>query len=184
MNHEIFFFFYNMAHMSRLSDSLIFFLAAELPWITIISVGIFLLFHGRKNNVDEGLSAVIKRRKEVFFVLFSGFISWLVAVILKMLLHVERPFNALPNIHPLFNPTDSTIYSFPSEHAAFFTAIGLSVFFINKKAGSIFLFFALLICIARIMAGVHFPADILFGIILGLFLTFILNIIIYKHKNK
>ena len=60
-----------------------------------------------------------------------------------------------------------TGFSFPSGHASFFMALACAIFISHKKAGYLFMFFALLIGIARIIAGVHFPVDILGGFILG-----------------
>ena len=60
-----------------------------------------------------------------------------------------------------------TGYAFPSGHTAVAAAIAFAIFFINKKIGYLFMSFALLIGLARIVAGVHFPVDILGGVVLG-----------------
>ena len=73
------------------------------------------------------------------------------------------------NIVPLFSESG---YAFPSGHATFFMALAFALFFNHKKAGYVFILFALLIGIARIIAGVHFPVDILGGFILGFFIAF------------
>ena len=57
--------------------------------------------------------------------------------------------------------------SFPSGHATFFMGLAVALFFIDKKIGYLFMFFALIIGLARIIAGAHFPVDILGGFILG-----------------
>jgi undecaprenyl-diphosphatase len=98
--------------------------------------------------------------------------------VLKILIRNPRPFNLLPQVHPLFSEHD---FSFPSGHATFFMALALSIFLINKKAGLpaitgyVFIFFAFLIGIARIVAGVHFPSDILSGFILGSLIAYFIN---------
>ena len=106
----------------------------------------------------------MQKKKEILSVFFSGTLAYVLALILKNLFHISRPFLILPGVQPLFN---KTTFSIPSEHAIFFSALALSLFFLHKKAGYIFMFFALLIGIARIIAGVHFPIDILGGFILG-----------------
>ena len=83
----------------------------------------------------------------------------------------------LENIRPLFPETG---FAFPSGHATFFAALAISIFFLNKKVGYIFIFFALLIGLARIMAGVHFPIDILGGFILGSLVAYLFGCIFYK----
>ena len=58
--------------------------------------------------------------------------------------------------------------SFPSGHAAFFFGLAMVVYFYNKKAGWWFLSAALLISLARVFVGVHYPLDILVGALIGL----------------
>jgi undecaprenyl-diphosphatase len=82
---------------------------------------------------------------------------------------------------PLLNKTD---FSFPSGHATFFMALGFGIFFSHKKAGYVFIFFALLIGIARIIAGVHFPVDILSGFILGAIIAYLVRVIYNKIYKK
>jgi undecaprenyl-diphosphatase len=74
-----------------------------------------------------------------------------------------------PQVHSLFA---ESWYSFPSGHATFFMALAVSIFLSHKKAGYLFMFFALLIGIARIIAGVHFPVDILGGFVIGALVAF------------
>lgn len=102
--------------------------------------------------------------KEILSAVFSGVLAYATATVFKFLFHISRPILALPNIYPLF---PKTTFSFPSEHATFFMALAVSLFFLHKKTGYVFMFFALLIGIARVIGGVHFPIDILGGFILG-----------------
>ena len=90
-------------------------------------------------------------------------------LILKHFIHAPRPFVALSNIHSLFSETG---YAFPSGHATFFGALAVAIFFLDKKVGLRFMTFALLIGLARIIAGVHFPVDILGGFALGALVAF------------
>ena len=151
MNQTIFYFFYNLAHQSNFFDQLINFLAVYLPYLVILSAGIFLIFYRRN-------------WRESFLVFFSGGLAIIIDQLLKFLIQSPRPFLAFTNVLPLFPETG---YAFPSGHAAFFSSLAFALFFINRKTGFIFMFFALLIGLARIIAGVHFPIDILGGFLLG-----------------
>ncbi|MFA6353364.1 MAG: phosphatase PAP2 family protein [Candidatus Paceibacterota bacterium] len=172
MNNQIFLFFYNLAHQSKIFDSLIIFFAVYFPYIVVILIGLFLLFHHEVLKAEEPFQVLMEKKKEIFFIVFSGVSAWVVAVILKNLFHVSRPFLTLPDIHPLFM---KTTFSFPSEHAMFFSALAFSIFFLHKKAGYIFMFFVLIIGLSRIVSGVHFPADIFGGFILGFLLVYFIN---------
>jgi len=159
MNNSIFFFFYNLAHKSEFFDKFVIFIADIFPYIVVIFAFIFLFFY-RKNF------------KEIILVFFSGFLAWFVAYVLKFLFHTERPFSIFTNVNPLFSETS---YAFPSGHATFFIALAMALFFNHKKIGYVFIIFSLLIGVARIIAGVHFPVDILGGLVLGFTIAFFLK---------
>ena len=53
--------------------------------------------------------------------------------------------------------------AFPSGHAAFYFALILPVFLIDKRLGQYLTGAVLLMGIARVFVGVHWPADILAG---------------------
>lgn len=72
-----------------------------------------------------------------------------------------RPFLALDFI-PLINKINEG--AFPSGHAAFFFALSLPVYLINKKWGRYFIGTSILMGLARIFVGVHWPFDIFGGI--------------------
>lgn len=164
MNDTIFFLFYNLARKSIFVDKVVIFFAEAFPYIVILSALIFLLFYHKK-------------WEDTFLVFFSAGLAALLSVLLKLLIHTPRPFLALPNVQNLFPESG---YAFPSGHSTFFMALAVSLFFLNKKVGYIFIFFAFLIGLARITAGVHFPVDILGGFILGALVAFFLKNV-YPH---
>jgi len=67
--------------------------------------------------------------------------------------------------------------SFPSGHAAFFFALATAFYFFNKKffpehghrIACLLFYAAILISLARVFAGVHYPSDILVGALVGAF---------------
>jgi len=164
MNETIFFFFYNLAHQSNFFDHAVIFFGIYLPYLVWALAFLFLLLHHDVFVSPNPLKEFIKKWKEIFFVFFTGVVAWIAAHVLKVLINVPRPFDAFPQIEPIFPATGN---SFPSGHATFFMALGVSIFLLHKKAGWVFMFLALLIGMARIIAGVHFPIDILGGFALG-----------------
>lgn len=173
MNNTIFYFFYNFAHQSQIVDDIIVFFALYFPYVVVFLAGIFLLMHHDIFRADNPFQVFFQKKKEILKVVFSGVLAYFMAVLLKNLFQIPRPFFALPDIEPLLS---KTTFSFPSEHASIFMALSVLIFLLHKKAGYIFIFFTILIGIARIAAGVHFPIDILGGFILG-------GIIAYFIKN-
>jgi len=172
MNNEIFFFFYNLAHRALWLDTLIIFLALYLPYIATISAFIFLLFHHEVLKSKNPVLALVQKKKEVFVSFFAGALAWVLAHMIKLLFLTQRPFEVLSDVTSLFPKTD---HSFPSGHATFFMALAVSIFFSHKKAGYVFMILALVIGVSRIASGVHFPADILGGFILGTMVAYFMK---------
>jgi membrane-associated phospholipid phosphatase len=88
----------------------------------------------------------------------------IIAALMHFFIVSPRPFAAL-NLQPLFSHSVSN--SFPSGHMSFFIPLGLALFYENKKAGLVFLFFTVLMGIGRVVGGVHWPSDILTGVVVG-----------------
>ena len=179
MNHQIFYVFYGLAHQSILGDKLIVFFAQTFPYVVILAAGIFLLFHHDVLPSKNPFKNFMQKWKEIMLVFFSGIFAWCLAQVLKLLIHTGRPFLALPNVQ---NSITESGYSFPSGHATFFMALAFALFFSHKKAGYWFMFFALLIGLARIAAGVHFPIDILGGFVLGTGTAYLVKFLYGKIK--
>lgn len=180
MNNLIFFFFYNLTHKSVFFDNLIVFFAAYFPYVVIFLAGIFLVMHHELLKAEEPFKVFLQKKKEILMVFFSGIIAWILAYVLKLLFATPRPFEALNGVRSLFLETG---HAFPSGHATFFMALAVSIFLLHRKAGYIFIFFALLIGTARIVAGVHFPVDILGGFVLGALVSFVFDKF-YKRWQK
>ena len=170
MNNTIFYFFYSLAHQSLFLDKVIVFFAQTFAYIVIFLAIIFLLFHHDVLPSENPLAEFKKKWKEIILVFLAGISAWVVAFLLKIIIHSPRPFQALTNVQSLLAESD---YSFPSSHATFFFALGTAIFLSHKKAGYWFIFFAILIGIARIASGVHFPVDIFFGFLLGFLISFL-----------
>lgn len=152
MNSGLFLFFFGFAHRAPVLDGLIVFFATYFPLL----LGIIALFY------------LIKRGSwREFLLVFAAVAStWVLAELLKITLHTPRP-ETLALISPL------GAYAFPSAHTALFFALAFAIHLFHEQAGHWFLFSALLIGIARIMAGVHSPIDILGGIALAYAVSFI-----------
>ena len=87
-------------------------------------------------------------------------------VILKPLIHSPRPFDV--NSHARVIGARPTDYSFPSGHASssFAGAVALAQAW---PAGRVAWFtLAALIAISRVYLGVHYPIDVVAGILIGL----------------
>lgn len=170
LDEKILFFLNNLSGQSGLFDAVIVFLADYLQYFLGI-VFLWLLFCSRYPQ----------KKKYVF--LFTVLLSILVAcfgiaAIIHYFYHHPRPFLVYP-VNQIISASGS---SFPSGHATFFFALAVVVFLYNKKIGGWFLAAALLISLARVYVGVHYPADILAGALIGIFTGWVVWAVARKVK--
>ena len=172
-------YFNNLAGQAARFDYLIIFCAEYLAYV-LVALFLAILIFSKKTY----------REKIIFFIFIglSVFISRVVVTeAIRYFYHVSRPF-VNNNVHQLiFHETSS---SFPSGHAAFFFALAMAVYLFSQGPTSgnsrgrslvsvMFFVGAILIGIARVIAGVHWPLDILAGAAVG-----ILSAIIVRQFAK
>ena len=161
-------------------------MVGEFKGLFWIILSLTLLILGRTRRI--GLASAIALS-------LSGLITNLT---IKNLVDRTRPYVSIKGLEPLGElPTDS---SFPSGHSSAAFAAAIAIFIAlpwimeKKKAhliGVLFIVLASLIAVSRLYLGVHYPSDVLVGVILGIIYGIIgakLSKIIFKkydeRKNK
>ncbi|MDY0236512.1 MAG: phosphatase PAP2 family protein [Gudongella sp.] len=101
---------------------------------------------------------------------------------LKRLMSRERPYKIIKQLHTF--GIELRDYSFPSGHttASFSLATTLAVNL--PKLAVIVLLLALVIGMSRIYLGVHYPTDVVAGIILGIFASLTIHIYFLQFVDK
>lgn len=124
-----------------------------------------------------------KWREKIYFFSFVSLslilARGIIAEALKFFIARPRPFSVL-NIQPLIDANGINV-SMPSGHAAFYFALAVAIFFFNKKAGQWFFIAALLMGVARIFTGIHWPTDILIGVVIGIAAALLVKYIIFAY---
>jgi undecaprenyl-diphosphatase len=82
----------------------------------------------------------------------------------KDLVHRTRPFDAHPQIHPLYTVHSS---SFPAGHAATAFAGATLLSYVVPRAIPLFAALAFAVGFSRVYVGVHYPSDVLVGAAIG-----------------
>jgi membrane-associated phospholipid phosphatase len=111
----------------------------------------------------RGLAA--ERRGALTALLAAGG-ALLVNQFVLLLWQRPRPFDAHPHtVTTLVSRT--TDPSFPSDHAAAAAAIAVVLLLAHRRIGAAVLGLALLVCVARVYVGAHYPGDVLAGAAVG-----------------
>jgi len=129
---------------------------------------------------------LIKNFKKYYKIATQAFISgifarFIIVEIIRFIWDRPRPFIS-NSVNLLINHSSSA--SFPSGHAAFFFALSTLIYFYNKKTGILFLIVSFLISISRVFCGIHWPADILAGALVGILSALIIKKIFGKLFPK
>lgn len=166
MNIAITSFLNSFAHVSVVIDVLVIFSARILPWL-------FLLFF-----FLETLLIHIRNVKPFLYAFVVFLLSIKITALIKFFVALPRPFEFLEIINPLFIYKD--LGSFPSGHALVFFALAMYSRHIHSKFSTWYFLSAVLISLSRVIAGVHFAYDVIFGAFLGTFLSYAI-VHILKH---
>ncbi len=152
---QLFYLFNDLAGQSPLFDGVIVFFASPTAYIFIAVFLMWLLF------------SHYPRREKLYILLVvasSAVVARLgVTELIRLFYHRPRPFLDLPTTQLL----TSNEWSFPSGHAAFFFAMATAVYLYNKKWGMGFFVAATLITVSRVIAGIHYPSDVIAGALIG-----------------
>ena len=157
---SVFYSLNNIAGWSPFVRLIIVFFAVYLAFILPIALLILIL--------RESSSWSEKIHKSGIILLSAG-VSRGVATVIRFFYHRPRPFLS----HEVYQLFPESSYSFPSGHSTFFFAFAFAIYLYNKKWGIWFLIATIFITIARVMAGVHYPSDILSGAIIGFVTAFL-----------
>lgn len=140
------------------------------PWLTPVVV--FITSLGNAGIFWVVLSAILlvfkKTRKAGVISFLALFSSLLVNnLLLKNLVARMRPYDACQALFPLVaKPAD---FSFPSGHTGSSFASAYAMYpGLPKKAGAAALVLAALIGLSRLYVGVHYPSDVLAGVLTGI----------------
>ena len=171
---QLFYLLNNLAGKSQFFDNAVVFLASYFPYILIV-LFLAILFFSQHQKLEKleilltiGISSIVAR--------FG------ITEIIRFFYHRPRPFLDLP-VHQLL--TDNA-WSFPSGHAAFFFAMATATYLYNKKWGVLFFIGAILITVSRVIAGIHYPSDIIGGALIGIAVAcvtyYLVRKIVYPHR--
>ena len=165
-----------LSYLYELDKSILFFVQENLHRPELDPIMIFITKLGDMGFIWLVLAGLLclypKSRQAGILAFLALLVSTLLGeVILKNIFQRMRPYDSFPLVPLLIDK--SSQYSFPSGHTASSFAVAF-VFanYFSKKSVPIWIL-ASLIAFSRIYLFMHYPGDILAGILLGLFSGFI-----------
>jgi undecaprenyl-diphosphatase len=162
---------YNFGHRNIFFQVVAIFFAQYLAYLLVAAFLVLVLLQketrGKIHLFCEGALAIILARG-------------IIAESIKFFYNHPRPFDIL-GFTPLISESGS---SFPSGHMAWFFAVALVVYYANRKWGIWFFVLSFLMGIARIYVGVHWPLDILGGILVGLLSALFVHWILRASRKE
>ena len=139
-----------------LEDPLRFF-ALNAQYFFVALLGALFLVRGKWRTVS-GRHAVVAAG-------FSALLALGMAHLIAELWARPRPYITHPSAH-LFIPRSHDT-SFPSDHATAAFAIAIALLLRHRKAGWLALGMAVVVSLARVVVGTHYPSDVLAGAAVG-----------------
>lgn len=164
-----------------------------MDWLYEKECTFFRLINGRmhRSSMDRffhvwthlgGATATISTAVMLLVFLPAHLKSWGIVCILSLTIsHIpvcvskkmyprKRPYLSLPDTKIGTNPLKD--HSFPSGHTTAIFSIVTPLILLNPFIGMFLLFAALLVAISRMYLGLHYPSDVLAGIVLGISSSF------------
>lgn len=162
---------YSAIGRSSFMDAVAIFFAEYLTYFIVIGIAFWIFSKPTKKAMFSAFSFIF------LSVLFS---RGIITEVIRYFYKSPRPFAVL-GFEPLIFDGNQ---SFPSGHTAFLFAFAFSIFLINKKFGIWLCVASLLVALARIYAGVHWPFDIIGGIVVASIGTFIAHFLLKKFTGS
>ncbi|MEO2117549.1 MAG: phosphatase PAP2 family protein [Methanocaldococcus sp.] len=131
--------------------------------------------------IIASIITLIKNRRFGVKLISILFLAFIITFSLKYLINEPRPYLILDNVHLLCNEGNEP--SFPSGHTTLAFTLATSLLFYSKKLGVLFLIWAIFVAYSRVYVGVHYPFDVLAGIVVGIICGYLTKIDTSKLKN-
>lgn len=123
-------------------------------------------------------SRLEKNRMMIISASIAFIVAEIVGEVVGMFHSNYQPFVELSNVTKLVER--SVDNSFPSDHTILFFTFCFSFYFFKKKCSYLWIVTAFLVGMSRIWVGVHYPADVFVGGVIGVVVAYISYLVVPK----
>ncbi len=155
MNQAIFIWLNNFAGQSAVFDAFAFFGARDLIFILVLGYLCFLFGEPAR-----------KRPRLVVATILCAVLAFQLTVLIQAIYPVARPQATNLPVNILIEYANNQ--SFPSQHTLVAFLLATVVFSCRRRLGVAYFAGATIIALSRIVVGVHWPADVLVGAVIGI----------------
>ena len=148
-----------LAGRSALVDTVIRLLMNDYLLTTALVLVLFALWFS-----GDSLEERLQNQMAVPSAVLAMFAGNLLIKVMNVLYYRPRPFASHVVTLLFYRPSDS---SFPSNATAVGFSLATAVWLHNRKAGTAMFVMALLLGASRVAGGVHYPSDVLAGMLMG-----------------
>ncbi len=121
--------------------------------------------------IGEDRATRLRHQIGVFVALASMALASLMVLILNAVYFRPRPFVDNDVTLLFYQPTDSSL---PANAMAAVFGIAIAVWGVNRRLGTLLIAAASLFAFARVVAGVHYPADVAVGALIAAVATYLI----------
>jgi membrane-associated phospholipid phosphatase len=151
-------------------------LALSALWFLVRILRAYPLKSGLKQLIVNLVS------KGGFILVLPVGISILISESISKLYVRQRPFVAIPGIKLLV--PHSADGGMPSHHIVFMVTLVATIYLYQRRFSFILGLLTLLSGVARVIAGIHYPSDIIVGVALGLAIAYLYRWTVIKLAHR
>ena len=134
------------------------FAANDLVFVIVALVALTFLVPWRERRLERRIGAVMATA--------AGGVALLLVQPISKAVERARPFVDHPHAKLLISHARDP--GFPSDHATGAFAMAMALWFYDRTIGAVALVLAAIIAFARVYVGVHYPADVVGGALIGI----------------